>query len=99
MEKTVYENDWNKLFSYKGKDLKAKNVPIPARKYILRHLEYFRLGEYDLIKETERTLTKSREEGNCGPNCQELETCKSWKNGKLPTEQAHVIGIFEVYFL
>ncbi|KAF0274466.1 hypothetical protein FOG51_00692 [Hanseniaspora uvarum] len=81
---TVYENDWNKLFSYKGKDLKAKNVPIPARKYILRHLEYFRLGEYDLIKETERTLTKSRIEkkkaaDQIAQEAEDLQKLEEWE--------------------
>lgn len=57
---SIYENDWNKLFSYNGKQLKKLNVPIPARKYILRHVEYFRLGEYDLIEETEKKLTNTR---------------------------------------
>lgn len=59
---SVYENDWKKLFSYKGKHLKAKNVPVQTRRYILKHLEYFRLEQFDLIHETEKKLTKSAQE-------------------------------------
>ncbi|CCC66717.1 hypothetical protein NCAS_0A01590 [Naumovozyma castellii] len=50
----TYENDWNNLFSWNGRILKEKGVPVAQRKYVLKQVENLRQGHEERVRELKK---------------------------------------------